>query len=244
MGGGGRLISIHPEQLTFEVELDKPSYCNLKVVNNTEHHVAFKVKTTSPRKYFVRPNASVVQPWDSCTIKVTLQAQKEYSPDVQCKDKFLIQSTRVPPSIDIDEIPADTFNKDGIKVIEELKLGVVYTSPFGHANSEEDYGLTSSVARRSRQSSDDLMVFKSTNIEAMQTVQRLKEETDFTLRQNQQMQRELVHNHFFSSKSVSNIQSRFSFFLSFQVKSVLFNVGPYASVPCFLAYHGNDLEGK
>ncbi|XP_072960405.1 vesicle-associated protein 2-1-like isoform X1 [Typha angustifolia] len=191
MGGGGRLISIHPEQLTFEVELDKPSYCNLKVVNNTEHHVAFKVKTTSPRKYFVRPNASVVQPWDSCTIKVTLQAQKEYSPDVQCKDKFLIQSTRVPPSIDIDEIPADTFNKDGIKVIEELKLGVVYTSPFGHANSEEDYGLTSSAARRSRQSSDDRMVFKSTNIEAMQTVQRLKEETDFTLRQNQQMQREL-----------------------------------------------------
>jgi hypothetical protein len=27
-----------------------------------------QVKTTSPRKYFVRPNASIVQPWDSCTI--------------------------------------------------------------------------------------------------------------------------------------------------------------------------------
>ena len=25
------------------VELDKPCYCNLKVVNNREHHVAFKV---------------------------------------------------------------------------------------------------------------------------------------------------------------------------------------------------------
>ncbi|RRT63006.1 hypothetical protein B296_00041098 [Ensete ventricosum] len=94
MAGGGQMISVYPEELTFEctslleetVELEKPSYCNIKVVNNTEHHVAFKVfgkmrvslisprfefvrvKTTSPKKYFVRPNASVVQPWDSCAI--------------------------------------------------------------------------------------------------------------------------------------------------------------------------------
>lgn len=27
----------------FSVELEKPSFCDLKVVNNTEHHVAFKV---------------------------------------------------------------------------------------------------------------------------------------------------------------------------------------------------------
>lgn len=29
--------------LLQSVELDKQSYCDLKVVNNTEHHVAFKV---------------------------------------------------------------------------------------------------------------------------------------------------------------------------------------------------------
>jgi hypothetical protein len=27
------------------VELEKPCYCNLKVVNNSEHHVAFKVRS-------------------------------------------------------------------------------------------------------------------------------------------------------------------------------------------------------
>ena len=33
------------------VELDKPCYCNLKVVNNSEHHVAFKVRAISiPRR--------------------------------------------------------------------------------------------------------------------------------------------------------------------------------------------------
>nr|CAB3447402.1 unnamed protein product [Digitaria exilis]CAB3450543.1 unnamed protein product [Digitaria exilis] len=112
MGVGGTLISVYPEELTFLFELDKPCYCNLKVVNNSEHHVAFKVKTTSPRKYFVRPNASIVQPWDSCTITITLQAQKEYPPDMQCKDKFLIQSTKVAASTDMDEIPPDTMLKN------------------------------------------------------------------------------------------------------------------------------------
>nr|AAK43492.1 hypothetical protein [Oryza sativa Japonica Group]AAP54914.1 expressed protein [Oryza sativa Japonica Group] len=43
MGGSGTLISIYPEDLTFLFELDKRCYCNLKVVNNSEHHAAFKV---------------------------------------------------------------------------------------------------------------------------------------------------------------------------------------------------------
>lgn len=178
MKAGSHLISVHPEELNFEFELDKPSYCNLKVVNNTEHHVAFKVKTTSPKRYFVRPNTGVVQPWDSCTITVTLQAQKEYPPDMQCKDKFLLQSTKVPPSTDIDEIPSDTFNKDGDKVIEECKLRVVYSTPqYGQGNSEGDSGLSSRL--------------KNSSVEEVQTVQRLKEERDSTLQQNKGLHREL-----------------------------------------------------
>ncbi|XP_042393910.1 vesicle-associated protein 2-1-like isoform X1 [Zingiber officinale] len=168
-GSGGQMISIYPEELSFEVELEKPSSCNIKVVNNTEHHVAFKVKTTSPKKYFVRPNASVVQPWDSCTVTVTLQAQKELPPDMQCKDKFLIQSAKVPPTSHIDEIPKDTFNKEVEKVIEDLKLRVVYIprSENGHANPEEESGRTSDV------------------------LQKLKEERDLILHQNHQFKREL-----------------------------------------------------
>ncbi|KAJ6427087.1 hypothetical protein OIU84_022646 [Salix udensis] len=116
--------------LTVQVELEKQSFCDLKVVNNTEHHVAFKVKTTSPKKYFVRPNTGVIQPWDSFVIRVTLQAQREYPPDMQCKDKFLLQSTIVPPHANVDELPPDTFNKDSDgKVIQEMKLRVVYMPP-------------------------------------------------------------------------------------------------------------------
>lgn len=185
---GGQLISVHPEELTFEVELEKPAYCNLKVINNNEHYVAFKVKTTSPKKYFVRPNTSVVQPWDSCTITVTLQAQKEYPPDMQCKDKFLLQSTKVPPTIDFDEIPPDTFIKDEEKVIEECKLRVVYVTPqSGNANSEGDSGTTSAT-NPSMRGSD---MFKNSTAEEVHALQRLREERDSILQQNKLLQREL-----------------------------------------------------
>ncbi|XXG75632.1 hypothetical protein AAC387_Pa08g0165 [Persea americana] len=174
--GSSPLISIHPEELTFQFELEKQCYCNLKVANNTEHHVAFKVKTTSPKKYFVRPNTGVIQPWDSCVVTVTLQAQREYPPDMQCKDKFLLQSTKVAPTTDIDEIPQDAFNKDGDKLIEELKLRVVYKA-LGSENSPTD-----SMAKNSKKGSDSASI---------QTVERLKEERDSALQQTKQLRQEL-----------------------------------------------------
>ncbi|KAK4802006.1 hypothetical protein SAY86_000209 [Trapa natans] len=168
-----QLVSVHPEELKFIFELEKQSFCDLKVVNNTEHHVAFKVKTTSPKKYFVRPNTNVIQPWDACFIRVTLQAQHEYPPGMQCKDKFLLQSTKVPPNSDIDDLSPDAFNKDEGKVVEECKLKVVYVSPDS---------VTSDGMRNSNGSPD-----ASSN----QVIQRAKEERDAAVRQTQQLQQEL-----------------------------------------------------
>ncbi|KAJ4955115.1 hypothetical protein NE237_011898 [Protea cynaroides] len=177
MGTGRRLISVHPEELRFQFELEKQNCCDLKIVNNTEHHVAFKVKTTSPKKYFVRPNTGVIQPWDSSVITVTLQAQQQYPPDMQCKDKFLLQSTIVPPITDVDEIPADAFNKDGEKILEECKLKVVYLYP-GHENSEDKASLMMGSNR-------------STDAESVHAVQRLKEERDAVIQQTKLLQHEL-----------------------------------------------------
>ncbi|XP_040990563.1 vesicle-associated protein 2-1-like [Juglans microcarpa x Juglans regia] len=176
-GGGNHLVAVQPDDLKFQFELEKQSYCDLKVVNKTEHHVAFKVKTTSPKKYFVRPNTGVIQPWDSCFIRVTLQAQQEYPPDMQCKDKFLLQSTIVPPHTDVDELPQDTFNKDSGRAVEECKLRVLYISPASaHANSENQ-ALAGST--------------QSPDTNSNQAVQHLKDERDAAVQQTQQLQQEL-----------------------------------------------------
>ncbi|KAK8626205.1 hypothetical protein V6N13_133856 [Hibiscus sabdariffa] len=139
-GDANQLISVQPNDLKFLFELDKPSFCDLQLTNNTDSHVAFKVKTTSPKKYFVRPNTGIVMPSDSCIIRVTLQAQREYPPDMQCKDKFLLQSTIVPPNTDVDDLPANTFNKDGSKEIKERKLKTIQ-----HLKDERDATVRQTV---------------------------------------------------------------------------------------------------
>lgn len=170
-GADSQLISVTPDELKFQFELGKQSYCDLKVSNDRDQFVAFKVKTTSPKKYFVRPNTGVIQPRDSCFIRVTLQAQREYPPDMQCKDKFLLQSTIVDSHI--DELPQDTFNKDSGRIVEECKLRVVYISQSSSGNSEDGF----------RQVTD------ATN--STQMLERIRDERDAAIRQTQQLQQEL-----------------------------------------------------
>ncbi|XP_019422935.1 PREDICTED: vesicle-associated protein 2-1-like isoform X2 [Lupinus angustifolius] len=170
-----QLISISPDELRFQFELDKQTFCDLKVANNTESYVAFKVKTTSPKKYFVRPNTGVIQPWDSCIIRVTLQAQHEYPADMQCKDKFLLQSTIINSNTDVDELPPDTFSKESGNTIEDLKLRVVYISPNSPQGCSEDDVLKNSLQK----------------LDASSALQHLKEERDAAARQTRQLQQEL-----------------------------------------------------
>ncbi|KAK7309075.1 hypothetical protein RJT34_05524 [Clitoria ternatea] len=171
-----QLISVIPEELRFHFELDKQTFCDLKVLNNTQNHVAFKVKTTSPKKYFVRPNTGVIQPWDSCIIRVTLQAQHEYPPDMQCKDKFLLQSTLVNPNTDVDDLPADTFTKESGNSIEEMKLRVAYITSTSSEGSSEDDALKNTQK------------FDATS---SQILQQLREERDAAAIQTRKLQQEL-----------------------------------------------------
>ncbi|CAN0842223.1 Vesicle-associated protein 1-2 [Linum grandiflorum] len=123
------LLSIEPLELKFPFELKKQISSSLQLSNKTDSYVAFKVKTTNPKKYCVRPNAGVVMPRSTCDITVTMQAQKEAPPDMQCKDKFLLQSVKAPDGSTVKDITAEMFNKEAGHLVEETKLRVVYVSP-------------------------------------------------------------------------------------------------------------------
>ncbi|RVX00959.1 Vesicle-associated protein 1-3 [Vitis vinifera] len=122
----GDLLNIHPTELKFPFELKKQSSCSMQLTNKTDQYVAFKVKTTNPKKYCVRPNTGVVLPGATCNVTVTMQAQKEAPPDMQCKDKFLLQSVVAPTAATAKDITTEMFNKVDGKVVEEFKLRVVY----------------------------------------------------------------------------------------------------------------------
>nr|GMD62085.1 vesicle-associated protein 1-3 [Ipomoea batatas] len=109
-----------------KVELRKQSTCSLQLTNKTDRYIAFKVKTTNPKKYCVRPNAGVVLPNSTCNVIVTMQAPREAPPDMQSKDKFLIQSTIAPDGSTAKDLSPELFNMEAGKVINELKLRVVF----------------------------------------------------------------------------------------------------------------------
>ncbi|RVW76920.1 Vesicle-associated protein 1-2 [Vitis vinifera] len=125
----GELLSIEPQELQFPFELRKQISCSLQLSNKTDNYVAFKVKTTNPKKYCVRPNTGVVMPRSTCDVIVTMQAQRETPQDMQCKDKFLLQSAIASPGATAKDITSDMFNKEAGNRVEECKLRVAYVPP-------------------------------------------------------------------------------------------------------------------
>ncbi|XP_021620795.1 vesicle-associated protein 1-2 isoform X2 [Manihot esculenta] len=113
----------------MKIELKKQSSCAVRLTNITHHNVAFKVKTTSPKKYCVRPNVGIILPKSTCEFTVTMQAPKASIAEKACKDKFLIQSTVVATGTTEKDITPNMFNKDDGKYIEEIKLKVALISP-------------------------------------------------------------------------------------------------------------------
>ncbi|XP_044485249.1 vesicle-associated protein 2-2-like [Mangifera indica] len=123
------LLEIQPFELKFTFEVNKQSSCSIQLGNRSDQYVAFKVKTTSPKKYCVRPNVGIIKPRATYDFVVTMQAQHVAPPDLQCKDKFLIQSTVVTFGTTDEDITSDMFAKDSGKYVDEKKLRVVLIGP-------------------------------------------------------------------------------------------------------------------
>ncbi|KMZ65533.1 putative Vesicle-associated membrane protein [Zostera marina] len=122
------LLEIEPLELKFHLELKKSVSCSLQLSNKTQGYVAFKVKTTNPKKYCVRPNTGVVAPLSTCTVIVTMQTLKEIPADLNCRDKFLVQSIVVNAGLTVKDITAEMFNKESGNAVEDCRLKVLHLS--------------------------------------------------------------------------------------------------------------------
>ncbi|KAG0452805.1 hypothetical protein HPP92_025469 [Vanilla planifolia] len=123
------LVVIEPLELQFPFEIKKQISCSLHITNKSDEYIAFKVKTTSPKKYCVRPNTGILRPQSTCDVVVTMQAQREAPPDMQCKDKFLIQSVITNQGATLKDITQEMFSKESGNTVNEVRLRVVYVSP-------------------------------------------------------------------------------------------------------------------
>ncbi|KAG0169479.1 phosphatidylinositol-binding protein scs2 [Apophysomyces sp. BC1034] len=86
------------DQLTFYRPLTEVTKEILVVKNPGGEHIAFKVKTTAPKQYCVRPNAGLIEPNSEVEVQIILQPFREEPPvDFKCKDKFLVQTAAIKP---------------------------------------------------------------------------------------------------------------------------------------------------
>ncbi|CEG71625.1 hypothetical protein RMATCC62417_07329 [Rhizopus microsporus] len=148
-------VRIEPsEQLLFHRPFTRISKESLFVKNTNDFPVIFKVKTTAPKQYCVRPNAGKIEPNSEIEVQIILQPFKEELPDdYKCKDKFLVQTAPLNPSLeqqDITSMWSHIENSDK-QSMHQHKIKCV----FGGLKEEESASTEKSTVVTSEPSTND-----------------------------------------------------------------------------------------
>ncbi|KAM8862345.1 vesicle-associated membrane protein-associated protein B/C-like isoform 2-T2 [Spinachia spinachia] len=91
-----QVLVLEPQhELKFRGPFTDVVTATLKLSNPTDRNVCFKVKTTAPRRYCVRPNSGIIDAGNSVNVSVMLQPF-DYDPNEKSKHKFMVQSMLAP----------------------------------------------------------------------------------------------------------------------------------------------------
>lgn len=119
-------VDLEPGDLGFRRPFNREVSEVLHIRNPQSDPIAFKVKTTAPKHYCVRPNSGRVEPGKHVEVQVLLQAMKEDPPaDAKCKDKFLVQSVAITGDLEFSNVTS-IFEKAPKSAIQERKIRVTY----------------------------------------------------------------------------------------------------------------------
>ncbi|KAF9344651.1 phosphatidylinositol-binding protein scs2, partial [Mortierella sp. NVP85] len=137
-------IELNPSvQLTFRRPLTEAIKETLIIYNPTQLPVAFKVKTTAPKQYCVRPNSGRIEPGQKLEVQIQMQAMKEEpAADFKCKDKFLVQSVAI--TAEREQLPAaelwPAIERDAKDQVIEKKIRCVFLPPVERAVPQASEG--------------------------------------------------------------------------------------------------------
>lgn len=121
------------------------------MTNTTDTPLAYKVKTTAPKLYCVRPNASIIEPGATVEVSIILQGFNSPLPiDYKCKDKFLLVSLPCPELSDSSKVSdywttLEAQYKDQI-VSKKLRVNyIIDGSSHESASSAPDAAVSSGI---------------------------------------------------------------------------------------------------
>lgn len=124
-----QVLTIEPQgELRFRGPFTgSPVTSYIKLINPTNYKVYFKIKTTAPRRYCVRPNSGVLKAKEVMEIAVCLQPF-EFDPTEKNKHKFMVQ-TLIAPEGDTDDFVNDVWKQIPEDLVMEYKLKCVFENP-------------------------------------------------------------------------------------------------------------------
>ncbi|KAK7511173.1 PapD-like protein [Phyllosticta citricarpa] len=146
-------VELSPPELGFKRPFTTEVSQSLRLRNPNAEPVAFKVKTTAPKQYCVRPNSGRIEPGKEVEVQVLLQAMREDPPpDARCRDKFLVQSVAMTGDNELGNVASvwSHIEQTAKHTIQEKKIRVVFlpadgeTSPAVNGTSTSNHDLSAS----------------------------------------------------------------------------------------------------
>lgn len=115
-----------PSEIVFNGPFDRVVTSYLELNNPSVNTICFKVKTTAPRRYCVRPNSGTVAPSCKVRIAIMLQPMEDETPNERVRHKFMVQSTILLQDVkNLDSV----WLKLSPDQIMDSKLRCVFESP-------------------------------------------------------------------------------------------------------------------
>ncbi|MCJ1443713.1 MAG: phosphatidylinositol-binding protein scs2 [Stictis urceolatum] len=153
-------VEIDPPELGFRRPFTQEVTQILRLKNPHDAPVAFKVKTTAPKQYCVRPNSGSIEANEEVEVQVLLQAMKEDPPlDAKCRDKFLVQSAMVNDADSANGADGanvaslwPTIEKTAKDTIKERKIRVIFLPAHDTTPQHSVNGLSYSEVTPSQRS--------------------------------------------------------------------------------------------
>lgn len=193
-----QLLNISPQhELKFHGPFNLGVTSFIKLSNPTDKSILFKIKTTAPKKYCVRPNSGVILPNRTAEVAINLQPFT-FDPNEKNKHKFMVQSLVAPEFEYNDEQLWKEVSQDQIM---DSKLRCVFEIPAENSITPSAAATTSAALIKNESNTadiiqaggDDKSVEGSTEFaKATAEMRQLREEESQLRQENLQLKEQLL----------------------------------------------------
>lgn len=172
-----QVLGLEPKsELHFKGPFNDVVTSYLKLSNPSDRRVCFKVKTTAPKRYCVRPNNGLIEPFGHTTIAVMLQPVDLDNLNDKNKHKFMVQSVFAPEG-DVNQ--ENLWKEVTPDMVMDSKLKCVFdVLPNNNSNDTSGRPVTATTAPvlNSSQNTNNASIAEEVSVERGEDMKKVLDE--------------------------------------------------------------------